>query len=148
MADAKTIKGVLLDTEKGTAKITTLCDELDAYYAALHCDIIDIVTRKIGDKLFSIVCDDEALLKDRPVVSAVSGRRKPMLFGSLFVVSVETEDKFSVLGFNGELVGLTDEDCRYVFEHLESVLLTDPEKGTGQAVLVLSDVGYPTYREG
>ena len=120
MADAKTIKGVLLDTEKGTAKITSLCDDLDAYYAALHCDIIDIVTRKIGDKLFSIVCDDEALLKDRPIVSAVSGRRKPMLFGSLFVVSDDNED--------GELVGLTDEDCHYVFDHLESVLLTDPEK--------------------
>lgn len=140
MADAKTIKGVLLDTEKGTAKITSLCDKLDAYYAALHCDIIDIVTRKIGDKLFSIVCDDEALLKDSPIVSAVSGRRKPMLFGSLFVVSDDNED--------GELVGLMDEDCRYVFEHLESVLLTDPEKGTGQAVLVLSDVEYPTYWEG
>ena len=140
MADAKTIKGDILDTEKGSAKNTTLYDKLDAYYAALHCDIIDIVTRKIGDKLFSIVCDDEALLKDRPIVSAVSGRRKPMLFGSLFVVSDDEED--------GELVGLTDEDCRYVFDHIEAVLLANPEKGTGQAVLVLSDVEYPTYREG
>ena len=78
MADAKTIKGVLLDTEKGTAKITSLCDKLDAYYAALHCDIIDIVTRKIGDKLFSIVCDDEALLKDSPVVSAIAKARLPI----------------------------------------------------------------------
>lgn len=60
-----------------------------------------------------------------------------MLFGSLFVVSDDEED--------GELVGLTDEDCRYVFDHIEAVLLADPEKGTGQAVLVLSDVEYPTY---
>lgn len=137
MADAKIIKGVLLDAEKGTAAILSLRDTLDEYYAALHCDTIDIVTRKIGGRLFSIVCDDEALLKDDPIVSAISGRRKPMLFGSLFVVSADNED--------GELVGLTDDECRYVFDHLTPVTLADDEAERLRTILVLSPVDYPAY---
>ena len=108
----KKITGVLIDTEANTAKAVTIDNTLDALYTALHCTCIDIVSRTIGDssKYFTIVCDDEGLLKTAPCISAVSDSGEPMLVGSLFITDFNPD--------TGELVSLPDCELEYVLDHI------------------------------
>ena len=87
----KKITGVLIDTEANTAKAVTLDNTLEAYYSVLNCSCIDIVERTIGEseKYFTIVCDDEGLLKAAPCISAVSDLCEPMLVGNLFITDFD-----------------------------------------------------------
>ena len=108
----KKITGVLIDTEANTAKPVTIEASLEEYYAALHCSCIDIIERTIGvqEKYFTIVCDDEGLLKDSPCVSAISDLGEPMLVGSLFIADFDPE--------TGDLVSLSAAELNYVLDHI------------------------------
>lgn len=78
------ITGVLI--ADGKATVTEVDDDLDAYYKLLDCEMIDIVTRRIGGKYYDIICDEEGLFKDDPAVGMVNefdGR--VMLVGRLFI---------------------------------------------------------------
>ena len=75
-------KLILFDTE--TAKLSWVeCCSLDDYYKHLKCDCIDIPTRKVGTVVFDVICDDNGLLIENPVVSAVDKNLRPMLVGNL-----------------------------------------------------------------
>ena len=113
----KTITGILINPENGTAAPITLEDSLSSFYTALDCTCIDIVDRTIGrsKKRFSIVCDDEGLLKAPIRISAISPRFEPMLVGSLFVVSCDYE--------TGELESLTEAELQYVLDHVYFTVL-------------------------
>ena len=108
----KKITGVLIDTVSNTAEVVTLDDTLEAYYSALNCSCIDIVERTIGEseKYFTIVCDDEGLLKADPCISAVSDLWEPMLVGNLFVTDLEHD--------TGDLVSLPEHELEYVLDHI------------------------------
>ena len=108
----KKITGVLIDTEANTAKVTALDDTLESYYAALHCSCIDIVSRTIGEskKYFTIVCDDEGLLKAAPCISAVSDLCEPMLVGSLLITDFDHD--------TGDLASLSEHELEYVLDHI------------------------------
>ena len=108
----KKITGILIDTVANTAKTVTLDDTLEAYYSALNCSCIDIVERTIGanEKYFTIVCDDEGLLKATPCVSAVSDLCEPMLVGNLFITDFDHD--------TGELAPLSEQDLEYVLDHI------------------------------
>lgn len=100
------LRGVLVDVEQETVSVVEIPDELDEFYKILNCDCIDIVVRWIGSKLFNIVCDDEALLKETPKISAIDNLGQPMLCGNLFIVGGETID--------GDLTSLELSDAVYV----------------------------------
>lgn len=107
----KTIKGILVDVQNEEVKVVEIEDELQSYYKILCCDIIDITQRKIGDKHFDIVCDDEGLLKENPKISAIDVLNRPQLVGNLFIVN-----------FNGQdITSLDDEDIKYVKERIHVV---------------------------
>lgn len=108
----KKITGILIDTVANTAKAVTLDDTLEAYYSALNCSCIDIVDRTIGasEKHFTIVCDDEGLLKTAPCISAVSDLCEPMLVGNLFITDFDHD--------TGELTSLSEQDLEYVLDHI------------------------------
>ena len=108
----KKITGVLIDTVSNTAEVVTLDDTLEAYYSALNCSCIDIVERTIGksEKRFTIVCDDEGLLKTTPCISAVSDLWEPMLVGNLFVTDLEHD--------TGDLASLSEHELEYVLDHI------------------------------
>lgn len=111
----KLITGVFLDAKNGEAKVITVPDKLEEYYKMLDCETIDIVTRKINHVPFSIICDDEALLRERPIVSAVDANLQAMLFGNLFVVSAGvTED--------GDLISISDKDAALVLDNVRCFL--------------------------
>lgn len=85
---------------------------LEQYYKLLDCEIIDIAERKIGDKYYDIICDDEGLLKGDAIPSAINKDKEPMLVGNLLICNLADEE--------GEEVGLEPEDLVNITEHLAS----------------------------
>ncbi len=96
-------------------------DRLQLYYDLIECDTIDIVERKIEDRNFRIICDDEGILK-LPEISAISSQGKIRFVGNLIICSdVVTED--------GELVGLTDEEVIYILARIKKLRTVSNPKG-------------------
>ena len=129
------MKSVLLDVEKRSAKAVDIVPELDTLYKLLNCDLIDVTYRKVGDKMYCIVCDDEGLLKEGAIVSGVEetedGDIRPMLVGNLLFFSEEnTED--------GDFVGLTDEDVQNILEHMLTLVSIDKRDDSAQLIRVCS----------
>lgn len=107
----KTLKGLLLDTTTQKAAIVEIEDSLESFYERLHCSTIDIVDAKIGDEIYSVVCDDEAAIRDIPqVVSFVSRRR--ILINSIFICKCNSE---------GELISVSSEDEKNLVDHVLTV---------------------------
>ena len=97
------IHGILV--KDGTIKEIDLEDKLEAYYETLGCELIDIVSRKIGGVMYDIVCDDEGLYnEDSPVSMLNEEMQTPMLVGSLFICR---SDK-------SELKSLSDDDVHRI----------------------------------
>lgn len=109
------ITGVYVNAKDGTAQTRKIEAELQSYYKLLDVTTIDIVSRKIAGKYYDIVCDDEALLKDKPIVTMVSPKMEPMLCGNLFIVN---------RGKAGELASLTPADVKRVKGEFITVLTT------------------------
>ena len=111
-----TIKGVLIDIENDKADVVEFEGKLQKYYEMLHCDCIDIVSRKIGHgrsrKRFDIVCDDEGLFNQDAKISAIDNLGRPMLVGNLLVTNHDAE---------GNTVSLTDDECEFVLAHVEKL---------------------------
>ena len=89
-------KMLLLDVEKQELREVN-ANNLEDYYKLLNCRCIDIVNRPIislNDKIehFDIICDDEGLLKENNLVSAVDFRnRKIALVGNLLICDFDRE---------------------------------------------------------
>lgn len=94
-------KMLLIDVKNDDVRVVH-ADGLDDYYKLLDCSCVDIVTRRIGNKLYDIICDDEGLLVENPIVSAVDRDNQPMLVGNLLIAGLADED--------GYLTSLTDRD--------------------------------------
>lgn len=105
----KTIKGVLIDVSNDNVEVIEIEKSLESYYRVLNCETIDIVSRKIGDKWFDIVCDDEGLFVANPKISAIDNMGKPQLVGNLFIVKFNGED---------DITSLNEDDIRYVMKRV------------------------------
>ena len=107
------MKMLLLDVYNNEVKMVE-ANGLDDYYKYLNCRCVDIISRKIGDVAVEIVCDDEGLLIDEPIVSAVDIIGLPVLCGNLLVASGRvTED--------GEVTELTDEEIENIMFNVAEV---------------------------
>ena len=107
------MKAIYLDVENGKApKVVDIEDNLNVFYKMLKCKTIDIVTRKIDNNYYDIICDDNGLLKGVPITSAIDNKNKSALVGNLLVVGLPNDD--------GDLQGLTDEQT---FEILKNTRL-------------------------
>ena len=104
----KKLTGVIVMPDKGKAEKATITDSLDSFYNVLDCTTIDIVERRIGGKYYDIICDDEAPLKELPLVSGVDGLIRPMLFGRLFICHHDDE---------GGLTSLSEEEVKAVLSN-------------------------------
>jgi|GEM_PF-913033 len=115
------LKGILITPEQVTA--TEIEDSLETYYDILDCDCIDITSRLIGGKMYDIVCDDEGLLKDMPVPSALSivdeHNARAELFGKLFICHGNDE--------TGELESLTQSEIDDLLRRVVSIEYTKDE---------------------
>lgn len=75
---------------------------LEDYYRLMEVDIIDIVTREINGKFYDIICDDEGLLKEKPIPTMFDSEKQPMIFGNIIIAGLADDE--------GNMTDLTDED--------------------------------------
>ena len=105
--------GLLVDVQRSTVKIVNVSG-LQDYYRLIGCTTVDIVNRKIGNKRYEIICDDEGLLTSEPIVSAIDGKLQPMLVGNLIIAGeADTDGNLTSLKAD-DLVNL-NVNLRYVF---------------------------------
>lgn len=83
------------------ATVMDIEDKLDTYYKLIGCDLIEIPIRKIGNKFFSIVCDEEGLLKNNSISSCYCQATGEIFVGNLVICGQSR---------NGNLTGLNDAD--------------------------------------
>lgn len=108
--EMKKIKGVLIDVVEGTAKIVVIDHSLNSFYDVLHCRTIDITRRNVDGVPFEIICDDEGLFSENPLISAIDDFGNPMLVGSIFVVGYDEE--------NSDIRSLTADECAHVMMNI------------------------------
>ena len=77
------MKTILVDVYDKSIQPVDVADKLEDFYRLLRCDTIDITERNIGGKQFSVMCDDEGLLKDEAIVSAFDSNNNAALVGNL-----------------------------------------------------------------
>lgn len=106
------MKVVYLNVEKQELPtVMDIADDLDVFYELIGCRCIDIVHRKIGNKYFDVICDDEGLFKDEVIVSAVDTQFRQMLVGNLIIATGDNE---------GNLIDLSDEDIKQILRHTKT----------------------------
>ena len=103
------MKTISLNVYDETVKEIDIEDSLDAFYEELQCSTIDIVTRRIGRKVFDVMCDDEGLFHDPQKISAIDNLGRPMLVGNLMFFHHDDE---------GNLTGLDARDRRYLRDRI------------------------------
>ena len=104
------LKGVLVKVD-GTNEVIEIEDTLKNLYQVCDCECIDIISRRIGGKVFDIVLDDEGLLKEK-MITAMREDRAEILVGNLFVVKNTGK---------GNLKGLNQEEI----DHVRSLINKD-----------------------
>lgn len=126
------MKTLLLDAENREISVIDVEDDLDAFYEKLNCRCIDIPVRSIGGRYFDVMCDDEGLLKEDPVVSAI-GSNGVMLVGNLMFFHHDDE---------GNLVELSDEDISHIKKNLRVVIHEVASSAIPVASYVVANVEY------
>ena len=109
------MKYLLIDVINNDVRLVE-ANGLDDFYKLLNCRCIDITRRKIGDIGCNLIVDDEGLLIDNPIVSAIDVSGTPCLFGNILVASGRTVD--------GELTELTDEELQEVMFNIAEITTT------------------------
>ena len=99
------MKTILVDVYDKSIQPVDVADKLEDFYRLLRCDTIDITERNIGGKQFSVMCDDEGLLKDEAIVSAFDSNNNAALVGNLMFFHTDP---------NGNLVGISEDECRHL----------------------------------
>ena len=122
------MKMLLIDSGRGEDRVVETEGGLDNYYKLLDCELIDITTRSIGGELFDIILDDEGLLKDDRIVSAVDKKGHPALVGNLLISKADEEE--------GRQIGLTDDEIFFCQLHIADA--TSPD-GNHFHVIILDE---------
>ena len=92
-------------------------DTLENYYALLDCTTIDIVRRKIGNRFFTFVVDDEGLLRAGCKFGALSPDCQDGLAGNLLIANQNLS----------ELSSLTEEDFKYLKNNIGMAISPNEE---------------------
>ena len=87
-------------------------DSLETMYQYLKCDTIEIRKRKVGNKYYSFVVDENGLFADKVITSAIDSDCQIQFVGNILV--------FGLIE-NGELTGLTDGDLCNLINHFRHV---------------------------
>lgn len=113
MNETKIITAYLIDVNHKIDTPISIPATLATYYELLDCRLIDMVERRIGprrrSRTYTIICDDEGLLRSQPKISAIDDLGQPMLVGNLLIVKTGPE---------GETIGLDDDDITFLQQHI------------------------------
>jgi hypothetical protein len=113
------IKGVFVDVNARTVEPITLhYNSYKDLYPLLNCETFDVTSRKFGNRVYDVYCDDEGLLGDDWIPSALSEEQpeNDFLVGNLFVCS-HTK--------NGDIASLTDEQIEEVLKTRRYIKIFD-----------------------
>ena len=122
----KMLKTVLIDVVRKTVEDVEVKDDLDAFYEKLNCSMVEITSLMIGGVWYDIMCDEEGLLKNQPIVSAVQLETlDPMLVGNLMFFNYDGR---------GNLVSLDDTDIERIKDNI--VIAFDRNGGISPCVLI------------
>lgn len=116
----KNIKGVLVDVNARTVEPVTLhYTSYKNLYPLLNCKIFDVTSRKFGNQVCDVYCDDEGFLKDDWVPSAFSEEQpeNDFLVGNLFVCTHSSD---------GDIASLTDEQIEEILKTKRRIKISDP----------------------
>lgn len=105
--------GILIDVEKGTAEPVLFQSNLQFYYKLLRVQLIDIREFELEGKFFDAICDDEGLLKEKPIPSMFDEKGEPVLVGNLLICRNNPE--------TGIEIELTNDDAKLIMRHLVGV---------------------------
>lgn len=125
------MKTILVDVYDRSVKPVDVEDKLSEFYRLLRCGTIDITQREIGGKVFDVMCDDEGLLTDNPIVSAFDSDGRMALVGNLMFFHTDGE---------GNLVGLTDNESAHLLACAEWHI--NLEDGSITPVMTRCDFAY------
>ena len=115
------IKGILVDVNSNIIDVCEIEKSLESYYKILNCELIDIVSMKIGHRYFDIICDDEGLMQEDITISAIYDDFTPALVGNLFIVRHDGK---------GNERSLTSNDISMIFENIMTIQATKTTKAT------------------
>ena len=125
------MKAIYLNVENGKApKVVDIEDNLNVFYKMLNCKTIDIVTCKIDNNYYDIICDDNGFWKDVPITSAIDNKNKTALVGNLLVVGLPNDE--------GDLQGLTDEQTFEILKNTHLIFKIGTDCITRHYVLKLN----------
>ena len=94
------------EQESITIREIEIEDKLEIFYDMLECEYIDIISRKINDKYYDFIIDDEGLLNDKPVTLF---NENEVLVGSIIICGTADED--------GNLTSLSETESREIVKH-------------------------------
>lgn len=113
----RTLTAIFLDVKNGSdPQVIELKDDIQEFYKFIGCDAVDIVTRSVNGKKYTIICDDLGLYDENLKTSALSLTRSfPSLVGNLLITG--NVDNF------GELTSLTKNDVKVLTDENNYVTL-------------------------
>lgn len=131
------MRALYLDIENNNCEIVDIKDDLNVFYKMLNCRTVEMPERKIGVKshyYYTFICDEEGLLKDNPMPSALNDLGRPMLFGNLLIVNVDYK--------TGELKELSVEDCEYIVQFIQPMNVLNTQTQEVKTYLMLTQCEY------
>lgn len=116
------MRGFLVDVNNSKFEViqTDKDFQLCNYYDFLNCDTIDIVRRRIGNRYYEVICDDEGLLKAGNKISAVDSELTTMFVGNLFIRGQARE---------GEMTNLTLNDINHIKDRMLWLVTAEHPEG-------------------
>lgn len=114
------MKVLLLNVYKNFVKEIEINDDLKEYYENLECNYIEIVERKIGNKWFDVICDEEGTFVDSPKISAIDNLGTPMFVGNLIFAHHDSE---------GNMTGLKEKESDYIRRRIQTMFTNNHPEG-------------------
>lgn len=101
---------MLIEESGCEPKVVEIGDDLDSWYKALDCNLVQTVYRSIGGKEFCLICDEEGLFAERlPVAITLDGDKIiEMLVGSILIAGLPDAE--------GNNTDLSDEDVKHILK--------------------------------
>lgn len=122
------MKTILLSTE-GNLSVLDIESTLENYYSHLNCHTIDMVCREISGHPFTVVCDDEGLMIDNPIPTAIYTDGSIALCGNIMIEGMPD----SV----GNSTGLSDEDVTWIMQSIEELSFELNGKSYNKKMLIV-----------
>jgi hypothetical protein len=106
------MKALLIDVNEGHYKEVDVRNDWKELAKACNCNYVEHIHMMIGHKPFTIICDEDATLKEAQKVSAVTSEGEIALVGNLIITDLSLGDEFE---------DLSDHNCEYLLNHITFV---------------------------